>query len=63
MFKLKRAYDPMPRSDERRALVERPHDTEHNNAVALRKYSGLRLRRRGMPKRAVAAKQSRRPRR
>ena len=34
MFKLKRAYDPMPRSDERRALVERPHDTEHNNAVA-----------------------------
>jgi len=45
MFKLKRAYGPMPRSDERRALVERPHDTEHNNAVDLRKYSGLRMRR------------------
>jgi hypothetical protein len=58
MIKLKGAYDSMPRSDERRALVERPHDTEHNNAVALRKYSRLRMRRRGMPKRAVAANQS-----
>jgi len=39
MFTLKRAYDPMSRSDERRALVERPLDTERNNAVALREYS------------------------
>ena len=61
MFNLKRAYDPT-RSGERRALVARPHDTEHNNAIALGRYSGLRTRRREMPKRAVAANQSRRPR-
>ena len=41
MFKLKRAYAPMPRSDERRALVERPHDTEHNNARCFAQVLGL----------------------
>src|SRR2546422_8595024 len=34
MIKLKCAYDAMPRSDERRAFVERPHHTEHNNEDA-----------------------------
>ena len=44
-------------------LVYSSHDTEHNNAVALQQYPRSRMRRRAAPARAVAANQSRRPRR
>ena len=63
MIKLEAAYDSMPKSDERRASLSARTAQNTTMPLPALEYSRLRMQRRGMPKRAVAAKQSRRPRR